>query len=82
MREGVRQRIAGAVVNVRPNVPRDEFDALKATLHNCATLGPAGQDRRGLPDFRAHLLGRIAHVASLNPDRGRRLRAMFDRIRW
>lgn len=82
MRRGVRQRVAGAVVNDRPNVPRSEYDALKATLHNCATKGPAGQDRQGRPDFRAHLLGRIAHVGSLNPDRGRRLRATFDRIAW
>ena len=35
MRRGVRQRIAGVVVNDRPNVARDEYDRLKATLHNC-----------------------------------------------
>ena len=82
MRAGVRQVLAGAVVNVRPNLPRDDFDALKATLHNCLTRGPLGQDRGGHPDFRAHLLGRIAHLASLNPARGAKLRGLFDRIDW
>jgi RNA-directed DNA polymerase len=82
MRRGARQRVAGIVVNERTNVPRDEYDALKATLHNCARHGPRGQDRSGHADFRAHLLGRIAHVAQLNPARGERLRALFERIAW
>ena len=82
MRRGSRQLVAGVLVNDRPNAPRAEFDALKATLRNCARRGPAGEDRGGGGDFRAHLLGRIAHVAMLNPDRGRRLRALFDRIAW
>lgn len=82
MRRGVRQRIAGVVINVRPNVPRATFDRLKATLHNCLTHGPASQNHHAHPDFRAHLLGQIAHVAMLHPDRGARLRAIFERIAW
>lgn len=82
MRQGVRQRLAGIVVNERPNVARDEFDRLKATLHNCACRGAAGENRAGHSDFRAHLAGLVAHVASINPDRGHRLRAIFDRIAW
>jgi len=82
MRQGVRQTLAGAVVNVRPNLPRDDFDALKATLHNCMTQGTLDQNRGGHPDFRGHLLGRIAHVGSLHPARGAKLRTLFDRITW
>ena len=82
MRQGVRQVLAGAVLNDRPNVARDDFDALKATIHNCARLGPEGQNRSAHPDFRAHLLGRIGHVATLNPDRAAKLKAMFDRVAW
>ena len=82
MRRGVRQRVAGVVVNERLNVTRSDYDALKATLHNCLVLGPAGQDRSGHPDFRAHLAGRVAHVAMLNPERGRRLREMLARVAW
>ncbi len=82
MRRGVRQKVAGVVLNDRPNIARDEYDALKAILHNCARLGPTCQNRAGHPDFRAHLTGRVAHVTSINPDRGRRLRTILDRIAW
>jgi RNA-directed DNA polymerase len=82
MRQGVRQRLAGAVINERPNLAREAFDILKATLHNCLTHGALTQNRDGHPDFRAHLLGRLAHLGSLNPERARRLRTIFDRIDW
>jgi hypothetical protein len=82
MRQGVRQQLAGVVLNVRPNVRRDEYDRLKAILCNCARHGPASQNRDGHADFRAHLLGRIAHVAQINPNRARKLRSLFERISW
>jgi hypothetical protein len=82
MRQGVRQQLAGVVLNVHPNVRRDEYDRLKAILCNCARHGPASQNRDGHADFRAHLLGRIAHVAQINPNRARKLRALFERISW
>jgi hypothetical protein len=44
--------------------------------------GPASQNRQGHADFRTHLAGRIAYVAMINPARGRRLRAVFDRVMW
>ncbi|HLI02429.1 MAG TPA: reverse transcriptase family protein [Acidimicrobiales bacterium] len=81
-RAGQRQRLAGVVVNATPNVDRREYDRLRAVLTNTARSGPAGQNRDGLPDFRAHLLGRIAWVAHLNPHRGERLTDVFDRIDW
>lgn len=82
MRAGVRQKIAGLVVNDRVNVPRQDFDELKAILTNCARLGPASQNRDGHRDFRARLLGRISFVAMVNPARGAKLCAIFDRIEW
>ncbi len=82
LRQGVRQRVAGVVVNARPNIPRDEYDALKTMLHNCKRHGPLGQDRVGHAAFRAHLAGQIAHVGMIHPTRGQRLRAMFDQIAW
>lgn len=81
----VRQTVTGVVVNSVPNVPRPVFDELKAILHNCVADGPASQNGARGPahrDFRAHLLGRISWVESLNPARGQRLREQFDRIRW
>jgi hypothetical protein len=82
MTAGGRQHLAGVVVNKKPNIRRDEFDRLKAMLTNCIRHGPAGQNREGHPDFRAHLLGRIAHVAMLNAERGARLRILAERIDW
>jgi hypothetical protein len=35
-----------------------------------------------MPDFEAHLRGRIAWVASLNPGRGEKLRRRFAQIAW
>lgn len=82
MRRGVRQHLAGVVVNQHPNLARHEFDRLKAILHNCAVSGPHGQNRDGHADFRAHLAGTIAYVEMINPERGGRLRALFERISW
>ncbi len=82
MRRGVRQHLAGLVANQHLNVMRPDFDRLKATLTNCARLGPDSQNREGHPHFRLHLEGRVAFVESINPAKGKRLRAIFDRIPW
>jgi RNA-directed DNA polymerase len=82
MRQAVRQQLAGVVVNVHPNLRREIYDELKATLHNCVRNGPVSENRAGHADFRRHLLGRIAHVKMLHPPRGAKLQALFDRIIW
>jgi RNA-directed DNA polymerase len=79
---GGRQSVCGVVVNVRPNVVRAEYDRLKAILHNAARDGPQSQNRSGVPDLEAHLRGRIAWVACLNPGRGEGLRRRFSEIDW
>jgi RNA-directed DNA polymerase len=80
MRQAVRQRVVGVVVNEHPNVARDDYDELKATLYNCVQHGLSSQSRSGQEDFRAHLAGRIAHVTMLNPARGEKLRKLFEKI--
>jgi RNA-directed DNA polymerase len=82
MRQGVRQQLAGVVVNAHPNLRRAEYDRLKAILTNCVRHGPTSQNRDGHADFSGHLTGCIAYVSMLNPARGGRLRTLFDRIRW
>ena len=67
-----RQSVCGVVVNAHPNVARAEYDQLKAILHNAALHGPENQSRAGVTNLQAHLRGRIAWVASLNPGRGQR----------
>ena len=82
MRQGVRQQLAGLVLNDRPNVKRAELDRLKATLTNCVRSGPEGQNRERHPQFRAHLEGRVNFVETVNSARGKQVRTIFDRIRW
>ena len=77
-----RQSVCGIVVNARPNLARDEFDRLKAVLHRCVVDGPAGQNRDGHADWRAHLQGRVAWAAQLNPGKAEKLKALLDRITW
>ena len=61
---------------------RKEYDVLKAILHNAGRTGPDGENRSRHPRFRDHLTGRISWVNQLNPSRGERLRAAFERIEW
>jgi len=82
MRPSVRQHLAGLVVNDHPNIPRDDYDRLKAILTNCLRHGTNSQNHKAHKDFRAHLLGRIAFVATVNPARAAKLRALFDQISW
>jgi hypothetical protein len=81
-RQGVRQRLAGLVVNERLNVARDEFDRLKAVLTNCVRHGAASQNREGHAAFREHLRGRVGFVELVNAARGAKLRGIFERIVW
>lgn len=82
MSQATCQHTAGLVVNDRVAIPRRTFETLKAILHNCARHGPASQNREGHPDFRAHLAGRLAHCAAVDPRRSARLRALWDSIPW
>lgn len=82
MSASVRQELAGVVVNVRPSGRRADFDVLKAILTNCIRQGAASQNRDKVADFRAHLLGRITHWMNLHPEKGKKLRGLFDRIDW
>jgi RNA-directed DNA polymerase len=77
-----RQQVCGVVVNRRPNVPRVEYDTIRAILHNAARDAPATQNRDGVTDFAAHLLGRITWVEQLNPNHGAKLRRQFSQITW
>jgi hypothetical protein len=82
MRQGVRQHLAGTVVNERLNIPRSDCDRLKAILTNCLRHGPESQNREGHPAFRSHLEGRISFVHMVNPSKAKRLRALFEQIDW
>lgn len=79
---GQRQTVTGIVVNQRSNVARPDYDRLRAVLHDAARSGPAQANRSGHPDFRSHLLGRIAWVGAENEARAEKLRRAFSAIEW
>ena len=55
MRAGRAQRITGLVVNRHINLPRAEFDRLKAVLTNCLHHGPAHAEPRSAIRTSAHI---------------------------
>ncbi len=81
-RAGTRQQLCGVVVNRHPNLPRAEFERLKAQLHDTLRRGPAAANRESHADWRSHLRGRIAWAAMLNPAKAQRLQRLFDAIHW
>jgi RNA-directed DNA polymerase len=76
-RRSERQRLAGLVVNARPAAARDEYDRLRAILHDAAAHGLAAANRDGHPDFAAHLTGRVAWVAHSHPSRAAKLHRLL-----
>ena len=58
MRESTRQKLTGLIINNKANIPRRQFDELKAILTNCLRSDPQSQNREARPDFRSHLAGR------------------------
>lgn len=82
MRDSTRQQVTGIVVNSHPNIARDEFNNLKATLTNCIRHGPESQNRDGRDNYREFLAGTIAYVQMVNARRGMRLRQLFEKIDW
>lgn len=82
MRSGRQQSVAGLLVNRRLNVPRADYDRLKAKLHNCRRFGPESQNLADEPRFREQLQGQIAYVRMVHAVRGAKLQALFDLIHW
>ncbi len=77
-----RQLVTGLVLNEKLNVPREEFDRLKATLHQCVLKGPQSQNHESHQNFRSHLQGRIQYIRQNNESRARKLMRLFDQITW
>lgn len=77
-----RQLVTGVVVNAHPNIPRSEYDRLKAILHRIAVDGPGTYDPGRSVDLQAHLRGQVAWVNSVNPRRGEKLRRLLETIDW
>ncbi|AKT43990.1 DNA polymerase [Chondromyces crocatus] len=75
-----RQEVTGIVVNDKLSVPRDELRRLRAILHAAKTTGLEAQNREQRPDFEAHIRGKIAYVAMVDPEKAAPLRAALDAL--
>ncbi len=77
MGKGHRQRVAGIVVNEKPNLDRPSYERLRAALHNASVRGIDAANVGGRDRFGEHLTGRVAWAVSLNPARARKLRPLL-----
>ncbi len=82
MTRSVRQEAVGLILNQSLNTRREEFDRLKAILHRCVIQGPEAANAGHHSDFRAHLYGRIQHIAQRNDTRRAKLVQLFEKIVW
>ncbi|MFE4500880.1 reverse transcriptase family protein [Rhodococcus sp. NPDC056743] len=82
MRPHRRQHLTGLVINNQPSYPRDDYDRLRALLHNAANTSAHEQNREGVENFRAHIYGRIAHVGETSAARRRALLRLAERVDW
>jgi hypothetical protein len=82
MRQGVRQELAGVVVNRKAGLRRREVELLEAILTNCVRHGAESQNRSGVANFRAHLEGRVGYVTMIDAVKGQRLRRLLVAIDW
>jgi RNA-directed DNA polymerase len=73
-----RQSLTGLVVNARPAVPREDYDRLRAILHDAAAHGLDAANREGHPDFAAHLAGRVAWMSHRHPSRAAKLQRLLS----
>ncbi|WP_336871002.1 reverse transcriptase family protein [Rhodococcus qingshengii] len=82
MRPHRRQHLTGLVINDQPSYPRDDYDRLRALLHNAANTSAQEQNREGIENFRAHIYGRIMHVGETSVARRRALLRLAERVDW
>jgi RNA-directed DNA polymerase len=80
LRAGHRQQVCGIVVNRHTNLPRAEFDRLKAMLHRALTRGLETVEVPEGADAGDYLRGRVAWAAQLNPAKARALQALVQRL--
>jgi RNA-directed DNA polymerase len=76
------QVVTGHLVNVKPNVMKDERRNLRAILHKCRTLGPEKVAEGSIVKLRNRLRGKIAHFQSVNPVLGPKFLKDFNSIHW
>jgi retron-type reverse transcriptase len=75
-----RQEVTGIVVNDKLAMPREEIRRLRAILHGAKKTGLAAQNREGLPDFEAHVRGKIAYLQMIDREKAAPLLSALDAL--
>jgi len=77
-----QKKLLGTVFNQRPNIDVGMYLKLRAMTHNCLTQGFHTQYQRAgfkdLTKFIQHLRGKINFVEQIHPEKGRRLKGVFN----
>lgn len=79
-RAGGRQSVTGIVVNHGLSLPREDVRKLRAILHNAKKTGLSAQNREGIPNFEAHLRGKLAYLHMVDPERAVPLMRALDAL--
>ncbi|MCH1502976.1 hypothetical protein N9094_00945 [bacterium] len=83
MRANQRQCLGGQAINHRPNIRRKDYDKLKAILFNAIRLGAQRQFLGSeLERPMRRLRGKIDWITMVNPERGARLKQLYDQVSW
>ena len=80
MRKGGKQQITGVIVNDKPGLDRREVRRLRAVLHRAKREGLAAQNRENHPKYAAHLRGKLAYLAMIDPAKGKAMLAELDAL--
>ena len=77
-----QQKVLGAVVNERINIPRLEYARLRSLIHNCLMHGLETQyTRSGCSDvgtFMSYITGKLSYLKQLNKEKATLLQDRFD----
>lgn len=76
------QVVTRHLVNVKPNIRKDERRRLRAILHKCMTKGPEMFSKNTVEGLKNRLRGKIAHFQSVNPELGAKFLKDFNSIQW
>jgi len=82
MSKGTRQIVCGLVVNEAVGFGREKYLKIRATIHNCKKYGPHSQHKGNAPYFKEHLIGRIAFLKKLSPDKWIKLKNQIESLDW
>lgn len=94
LRNGGRQKVAGIVVNQKPNIARNDLKKIRAILFNCRYKNPLeeiekwarmekggkGKNVCSLGRFRSSMQGKINYIKMVNPEAGKKLENQLNKI--